>query len=395
MKRADIETNINKRERLDTQVFSKRKQLNAQLINLDKQKLEALARLDEQRQREIDKQNEAIKKKAEEKAAALIQKDKALADQRRRLEILPAGPEGEFRAEQQQLAETHARELQALQDFHAKQAALEDAKGQSDIERLKMLEEQKRQITEQALLQKEERERQSADQATRLFQFQLESMATVAGNAAQIFEGLYEVTGKKSKEAFYIAKAARLAEATMNIAAAVTAALGAPPYGLGAIATAATIGALGAVQIAKIAAQSLATGGLVEGRSPSATADDKLIAATAGEYMQPVDTVKHYGLSAMEAIRKKAVPRELLQGYQVPSIKYGSRAFQQGGAVSNSSGLKDASKREGGKPTNIINVLDPAVFDQWSTSAAGQQNIINAVSENIFEVRQMVFDNQQ
>ena len=53
------------------------------------------------------------------------------------------------------------------------------------------------------------------------------------------------------------------------------------------------------------AAYGKAYGGPIPGSSPHRRADNIPIMATAGEFMQPVDTVDFYGLDAMEAIRKK------------------------------------------------------------------------------------------
>jgi hypothetical protein len=59
----------------------------------------------------------------------------------------------------------------------------------------------------------------------------------------------------------------------------------------------------------------MATGGPVQGYSPHKTADNIPIMATAREFMQPVDAVDYYGVPAMEAIRKRQVPREVLAGF--------------------------------------------------------------------------------
>jgi hypothetical protein len=56
----------------------------------------------------------------------------------------------------------------------------------------------------------------------------------------------------------------------------------------------------------------LAGGGPVPGWSPSKTADNIPLWGTAGEFMQPVDTVQFYGVDAMEALRRRRIPRELL-----------------------------------------------------------------------------------
>ena len=54
---------------------------------------------------------------------------------------------------------------------------------------------------------------------------------------------------------------------------------------------------------------SLAAGGRVRGSSPTSYADDITIMATAGEFMQPVRAVRHYGMDFMEAIRRMELPR--------------------------------------------------------------------------------------
>ena len=53
----------------------------------------------------------------------------------------------------------------------------------------------------------------------------------------------------------------------------------------------------------------LAAGGRVPGHSPSPHADDILALVTAGEFMQPVRAVRHYGVDFMESIRKMELPR--------------------------------------------------------------------------------------
>lgn len=77
-------------------------------------------------------------------------------------------------------------------------------------------------------------------------------------------------------------------------------------------------GAGGAQANAKHAdiAANRAEGGSIPGYSPHAKADNVLIRATAGEFMHPVDAVKHYGLKTMEAIRTKQIPKEALDSLQ-------------------------------------------------------------------------------
>lgn len=60
---------------------------------------------------------------------------------------------------------------------------------------------------------------------------------------------------------------------------------------------------------------SLASGGRVPGWSPTPTADNVPIMATAGEFMHPVSAVKRYGAGFMEAVRTGRFPVERAQGF--------------------------------------------------------------------------------
>lgn len=56
-------------------------------------------------------------------------------------------------------------------------------------------------------------------------------------------------------------------------------------------------------------APTFATGGLIGGHSPTPTADNIPIMATANEYMHPVAAVKYYGTDFMEAVRTRRFPK--------------------------------------------------------------------------------------
>ena len=56
-------------------------------------------------------------------------------------------------------------------------------------------------------------------------------------------------------------------------------------------------------------------GGSVPGHSPHPKADNIPAMLTAGEYVQPVETVNHYGQGFMEAVRSKRFPKEAAQRY--------------------------------------------------------------------------------
>jgi hypothetical protein len=59
-----------------------------------------------------------------------------------------------------------------------------------------------------------------------------------------------------------------------------------------------------------------AEGGSINGYSPHSKADNIPTWLTAGEFVQPVDTVKHYGVNTMEKLRTKQIPREAFDKYE-------------------------------------------------------------------------------
>lgn len=65
----------------------------------------------------------------------------------------------------------------------------------------------------------------------------------------------------------------------------------------------------GSVYNSQVPVQARATGGPIEGQSPHKRADNIPILATAGEYMQPVDSVNYYGKGFMDAVRDRRLPK--------------------------------------------------------------------------------------
>jgi len=224
------------------------------------------------------------------------------------------------------------------------------------------------------------------DQDKRVWLEKLKTAQTVAGGLSDIFQNLYELSGEKNKEMFYAAKAAAIAEASINIAQGITKALA--QGGILGPVMAGVVGAAGAIQIATIMAQSLAAGGMVRGHSPSDTADNIPIAATAGEFVQPVATVRHYGAQAMEAIRQRIVPRDFLLGAvsRTLPVHRPSYAFAAGGMVSGPPAGQGEMKSE----TTIINVTDPRELDQYLASSAGQNAVLNVLSSRAQRVRKII-----
>jgi hypothetical protein len=58
-----------------------------------------------------------------------------------------------------------------------------------------------------------------------------------------------------------------------------------------------------------------ATGGPITGWSPTDTADNVPVLATAGEFMHSVPAVRYYGTGIMEAINNRQIPREAFAGF--------------------------------------------------------------------------------
>jgi hypothetical protein len=220
----------------------------------------------------------------------------------------------QFAAELRQMDQQHQEEIDSLKKLKAAEDQIEDAHRKQQLEKDQLL----------------------ANQRKRIWESNLDAAKVVASSLSQAFSDLYEMSGKKNKEFFYLAKAAAIAEAIINTAQAVTKALA--QGGMWGVAQAMALSALGGVQIAKIQAQTLAYGGPVGGWSPNKRADNVPIWATAGEYMQPVDTVMYYGRGIMEALRRRLIPRELFDkwNFSVPSPS--GFALAGGGSVPAGSG---------------------------------------------------------
>lgn len=270
-----------------------------------------------------------------------------------------------------------------LSALFAKELSEMDFRHQEEIQKLTELNAAKSDINDAYRLQEQEKNKLMADQERRLMEYRLQVAADVAGGLSEIFDSMYELGGKKRKEFFYLAKAAALAEAIINTAQAVTKALA--QGGVWGIGMAAVIGAKGAISIAKITSQSLAEGGPVAGVSPSSTADDKLIAATSGEFMQPVGAVKHYGLGVMEAIRRQAIPKDLLSGFKIPSPNRPAFGFAEGGVVGKSSGGQGINLE-----ANIFNIKDEQEFERTLASAKGKNSVINFMGQNSRTIRKVL-----
>lgn len=283
-----------------------------------------------------------------------------------------AGLSAEFQQQLIQMDQLHDERLSRLQGLKASEAEIEDEYRVQQLEKERLFADQRRQIMESILT----------------------VASNVTGGVAKAFSDLYQATGRKNKVFFALYKAASIVQAiidTYKAANAAYAAMAGIPYvgpALGAAAAGVAI-AGGMARVAMIRAQQLATGGEVAGSSPHSRADNIPIMATAGEFMQPVDAVRHYGMGAMEALRQKAVPRSLLAGFNFPVNRMPRSHFQTGGAVTRPA-INGAAN---GQPNfNITNVVDPNLFGQYLTTAEGRNQFINFISEDKQMIRNILFN---
>jgi hypothetical protein len=408
------------------------------------------------------------RRKAEEKAAQdILAIDASLVDMRSRIlgEEGAGAMEAQFDAELSALDQRHATEIQKLKDLKASEDQIEEAHRLQQLERDKVI----------------------ADQRAAVQQATLDVISGSLGYLEQAFADAYEASGESIKEFFYLQKAMAIASTIIqtyeNAVTAYGAALKIPIVGhILAPIFAATAVAAGMAKVAAIASQSLAEGGMVEkkkteaevidlteykkskrikrleavegiiegysahpkadnilvnatagefmqpvptvkyygeqvmqiikkrlvpkevftqylagggpvkGHSPHPKADNIDIKATAGEFMHPVDVVKYYGVRGMEVIKRKLVPREVIAQYAMninpPKPNY-SRAFQAGGPVSGAEEQKQQSQ-EGGGGINVVNVIDPNLMDRYVSTTHGQKNILNVLSQNAYQIKKIL-----
>ena len=347
-KQADVESDPTKRLAIETKVFAQKQALQEELLQLSHDRLREETRLEQEaanNKLEITRVFEGIK-------ARLAASE-------------GGGFEAQFQKEVDDLNVRHQRELELLQTHNAAKAELNDLARKQELEKMKLHEDQER----------------------RLLMLRLDSAQQVAGGVSQIFDQMYKITGEKQKEFFYLSKAASIAQATINIAEGVTKAWS--QGGMYGAIGAALVAAAGAAQIATIVSQSFATGGQVQGSSPSPTSDNIIARVTAGEYIHPVDAVRYYGANVMEAIRNKSIPRELLSGFGIPSPRVPKRGFATGGQVPPGMGEGGGGAEQ--QPININNFIDPSMMSQHMQTSTGQRDVWNVLSQNPHKLKQMVF----
>lgn len=315
----DLTTSLSEKEKIRYQILIYLQEVETQLHALELKRKGTLSDLTVEEQEALDSNKLRITSLLNDIKA---NKDKAIALNQR------LTYEQEFALELQGIRRRHIEELEKLQ---------EKLKGQEDSE-LKL---------KQARADQEmEIEKRKAAHEREMYRLRLEQNAQFAGDMATITKGLMDAGIVESKRFFEIYKAFATAEATISAFSAASTAYskamksGNPVFAY--IAYAAAL-AKGLTAVAAISAQqpSFAEGGLIPGSSPHKKADNVKINATAGEYMQPVDTVKAYGVDVMEALRKRLIPPDLLKSWvsnkfsSFPKIPSSSLNFAEGGLIPN------------------------------------------------------------
>jgi hypothetical protein len=125
-------------------------------------------------------------------------------------------------------------------------------------------------------------------------------------------------------------------------------------------------------------------GGLIRGGS--GIKDDVPIWGRKDEFIHPQETVRYYGAGIMEALRQKAIPRELLQSFAMKKSYSPAFAFQTGGLVRESNGAGGP----GGSPITIVNLLDTREMDKWGASAGFENAVLNFMSSKASTVRKIL-----
>jgi hypothetical protein len=332
---------------------------------------------------------------------------KLRADRKTAEDALEAGRAGIGQAQLDQQLDLARQGGANLEAIHALEDEILASRQEQEIASLVEQKASQAQIEEQYRLQQIERDQQAANQRKQIYQLTVDSIVSSLDFLSQAAGDAYAASGQQAKEFFYLQKAIAIVQAgikTYEAAQNAYASASAIPivgWILGPIAAAAAIAA-GLARIAAIRNQSLASGGPVKGYSPTSKSDNIPAMLTADEFVHPVQTVKYYGKAAMEAIRRRLIPREVLSGFNFPSIPTPAYAFQTGGAVaaarsgSAARGPRPPTTAEGAgaggeqTPININNIIDPQMMDQYVASKPGQRNILNVMSQNQFAVKQIV-----
>ena len=361
-----------KRELLYGIIIAKEKELQTEIIKLH-----------QKRGDEIDRINKEVidsLTKVEKEQEKLLEKEKQATELLNDLKIQNA-LDLATTIEEQQAAE--------LDQFKSKQ--------DKELAAFEKLTQDKAKIAEFARQQELEKEQFLSDQKKALKQKELEQAQMIFSEFSNLTNSLFELSGESSKELFALKQGAAIAEATISAYVSANKALELGPIAGPVMAAIITAQAL--ANVAQIASQSFAEGGLIQGHSPHKKADNIVINATAKEFVQPVDSVNDFGVDFMTAVQKQA-PTETIMAllakrksgiphFSVPSSNSAKRNFADGGMVSTTTNnIKEIQRQQ--TPVNIVNVPDPRMLSQYLNTAEGKNAIINVISSQAKIVRQVL-----
>lgn len=311
--------------------------------------------------------------------AAFRDSGKVMADyyaERRRQAGETADMERENASEQ---AERMAQELEARKDAYQAELEAFAAHGRS------WAEERRAQADREVSIKAEQAEREKAIDAQRL-----EGALSLAGGMADAMKQAYESGLAQSKGVYQLYQALAIAEATISTYKAAQAAYaqgmewGGPVVGAIMAATAVAAGMARVAAIKGTQPKGFAFGGLIGGQDKGERADNVLIRATPGEYMLDRPTVRHYGVSALEALRRRSVPANCWSRSRRRASRHrGKRtAYALGGEIGNASLTEGGGRASGNEGLTVINVMDfQREFDRALASARGRRVLINILGE--------------
>lgn len=288
-----------------------------------------------------------------------LQQSMDLQDRLREIQLRSLGPGN--------LEERHELELQALQDKHAR-----------ELEMLRQHGADKDQILQAQLAHEREMQELTTQQTFDAIQTRIRGIQTVTSGLSDLLQAAFDATGRKSKELFALSQTAAIAQATANVALGITEALKLGPI-LAPIMIP-IVAVRGALEIAKIKAQSFATGGFVHGGS--GYKDDVPIWAMGGEYMINRDATSYYSPSLMEAFNQKLVPRDmamnLMSSLPSPKAPPANNAFAMGGPVPTAPNFGETQTK---RPITFVTVTDEQMVDRRIASSAGDDIFLNKANQ--------------